>query len=818
MESNTIEQASLFQQYLDNLEFPKLLELLETLATFEGGRREIGGLKPVQSRDQLERVHRLVDEIRRILERGEDFVFSSLEDVQPVLELLGVENTVLPVADILRLHELVAAAVRSRRTLLGMEEKPELIVEFGQRIPALSGVAQFITDRVDPNGEIPDRASPELAAVRRSLRALNEQIHQEYQRVLERAARKGILQDNYITVRNNRFVVPVRADSQGAMRGVVHGSSSSGLTVYLEPFDMVPLNNRFIGQLSREEEIIQEILAQISAYLRARRGELEISFHLLSLLDSFAARARFAIRHRCIVPKIVEEPQLVLDEARHPLLEQALTPLQRTVVPISLELGAEKPCLIISGPNTGGKTAALKTAGLLVQMAQAGIPVPARNMSCAMFHHVFAAIGDQQSLAGDLSTFSSHVLFLRHMLENYRHPSLVLVDELGTGTDPEEGSALAMAFLDHFQRLGAPVIVTTHAQALKEYALTTAGVATAAVEINPETLEPTFRLHLGMLGGSNGLFIARKLGLSEAIIDSANRRLSRDSRLSEEVLRKLNALVHQREEELATITRLKHDHILKKIALERQLEEKKRSLNQEVRQQFETVRKRFEAEKKEFFAELAARAAAVPPARQLERQAEALIERMAEGLPAGAGAATPGPAPREPLAAAELRPGLPIFVEPLQSPGTVLEIGGDGVLVLAGEKKFRVPPSWLRRLPVAAVLEGAADAGRDAGGGERPDSTAVARTPSPLEADTTTPDEIKLIGMTVDEALPELDRFLDAAFRGELRKVAVIHGLGKGILRNAVHQRLREVPFVRHFYHPPYGEGGEGKTVVELDV
>jgi len=792
---------------LANLEFGRLLELLAGLATFEGGRRDIAALAPQASAEELKRIHTLVGEIRQGLERGEGFNFSGLGDARSALNLLDVEGIVLEPGDILVIHQLMTVASETARALTAVEDPASPLRELGGSFPVLRSAIRLIEDKLDPSGEVPDRASPELATVRRQLRDLNESIQQAYARILDRAARQGLLQDSYVTVRNNRYVIPVKSQGQGAMEGIVHGTSSSGLTVFLEPFDMVSHNNRFIGLRDREQEIVQQILAQLTEVLRASRDDLERAWELLGVVDSLTARARFAVRFRAIAPLLDTGRYLVLEEARHPLLEDSLVPQGRAVVPISLALTPAESCLIISGPNTGGKTAALKTAGLLALMALSGIPVPAKQMECAVFTRVFAVIGDQQSLTDDLSTFASHVLSLKHMLDHYRHPALLLVDEIGTGTDPEEGAAVAMAVLDHFQRLRAPLIATTHTQALKEYALTTAGVVTAAVEIHPDTLEPTYHLHLGALGSSRGLFIARKLGLPEPVVADANRRLSGGRQLSEEVMARLNELVRKREAELADITRLKHEQILRKIHLERQAEERKRSVMRELRQEFDSVRRQFEAEKKALFEEVQRQAGAALAADRMQRRAERLldaVERRLEPVIQEVPAAR-RPALR-PLSAGELAVGMAVYVEPLHMSATVLDCGRDGVLVQAGDKRVRVPVAWLcRREEFAAPPPEESVPPRPAAAAEAADDTLAAT-------------ELHVIGRSAEDALAELDRFLDLMFRQEQRKISVVHGMGRGILRAAIHRRLRETPFVRHFYHPPYADGGEGKTIVELDV
>ena len=796
-----------FDRYLENLEFQQLLELVGAMATFEDGKRHVLSLRPLAHREELEKVHRLVGELRVELDRGNDFSFAGLGEAGPALRALPVENLVLDVTDILALHQLMSTSERTRRALVQATDDAPLLKELGKRFPAFLPSLNYIDARLDPSGEVPDRASPELAAVRRSLRGLNEHIHQEYQRVLDRAARRGLLQDSYVTVRNNRFVIPLRSEGQGTIRGVVHGTSSSGQTVFMEPFELVPLNNRFISQREREQAIILEILGLLTAHLRLRLPDLDEAWQLLVLADSLGARARFGRTFGGVAPKLDTERYLVLEEARHPLLEATLRPQGKAVVPISLELGPEASCLIISGPNTGGKTAALKTAGLLSLAALAGIPVPARHMECQLFHHVFGVVGDQQSLSEDLSTFSSHVMFLRHILENYLHPSLILVDEMGGGTDPEEGAALALAILDHFLALRAPLVVTTHSQALKEFSLTAPGAVSAAVEIHPDTLEPTYQLHPGTLAGSSGLFIARKLGIPESLIQAANLRLAKGNRLSEEVLRKLNELILRREEELASITRLKHEQILKKINLERQAEEQKQRVLRQLRQEFEQVRRQFDQDKKQLFEEIR-RQAEAGTVHRMEQRAEQLAAEMREQLePVLENRPEPVRRPLVPLEPGGIQPGQRVHVQPLHSEATVIETGRDGILVLAGDKRFRVPLAWLCQPPPQPAAPPAA----------APAALSQSR-PSDADLEPTLPAELHLLGKTAEEALTELDAYLDAAFRQELRRVGIVHGLGRGVLRQAVHQRLRETPFVTHFFHPPYGEGGQGKTIVELDV
>ncbi|MBP7865154.1 MAG: Smr/MutS family protein [Acidobacteria bacterium] len=807
--------------HLENLEFPALLQKVASYATFSGGRALVLGLSPMEDVEAVTRVHRLAEELQRRLGAGEGFSCAAAEEAVPALARLQVANLDLEVRELLHIQDLAACACRHRRLLLSDEDLYPELTALGRRFPPLEAVDAYIAERIDPDGEVPDRASPELASVRRELRNVGERIQAQYHRVMEAADRRGILQDRFVTSRNNRFVIPIRSESQGALGGVVHGSSSSGLTVFMEPLELVTLNNSYISLKEREFEIVQRILSQITAFLRARLKELDAALDLLAIQDSLGARARFALEFRCIAPLVDVSRALKLEDARHPLLEASLKAQGKRIVPISLALTAREPRLIISGPNTGGKTAALKCAGLLTLMALSGVPVPARHMECAPFHAVRAVIGDRQSLAADLSTFSSHVLLLREILDHYRHPTLVLVDELCAGTDPTEGGALAMAILDHLRALEAPFIVTTHSRTLKEYAVNTPGTSTAAVEVDPETLEPTYRLHVGALGGSSGLFIARKLGLPDTVVAAAEQRLAEWGIPAEEAYARINELVRRREAELAEVERLKREQVLRKIELERRAEERKREEISRLRREFETYRKTFEDDRSRLADEFRRLAEKGRPIPHFEQRLERLEQRLAEAvteltLPPG----RPDPRPKlEPLPPGEIREGMEVVVGPIRLGGTVREVGADVVTVLSGGKRLQVPPDWLMRAGDSPAAPGGALPPVDAppGGnetGDGPTGTPPAETPGALFPSR----EIKVIGKTVDEALPEVERFLDSAFLQEERCVAVIHGIGRGILRAAIHARLREIPFVRGFHHPPAREGGKGKTLVVLDV
>ncbi len=816
----------------ENLEFPSLLELVAGYCSFAPGREIIRSLVPLSDPAVITRVHALTGEFQRRWAGGESFSCASADGVGPVVARLHVANLELEPEEIMAIRALAECGAAMRRSLCGEDADrfPETTA-LGSRFPLLEPLVSYIGERLEPDGSVPDHASPELAGVRRELRAVGEKIHNQYLKVMESADRRGYLQDRFVTSRNDRFVIPVRSEFQGSLGGVVHGSSSSGLTVFMEPLDMVGLNNTYIGLRDRETEAVRRVLAQVSAFLHQHREALEQALALLALVDSLSARGRFALDYRCTTPLVDENRVLVLQEARHPLLEKTLKAQGRKVVPISLCLTPAEPRLIVSGPNTGGKTAALKCAGLLALMILSGIPAPAVRAECAPFKDIWAVIGDRQSLTSDLSTFSAHTLMLKEILENYLAPSLILVDELCSGTDPAEGGALAQAILDRLTAMQAPFIVTTHSRTLKEYAVSTPGTGSAAVEFDPATLEPTYRLHTGALGGSYGLFIARRLGLPETVVDAAESRMTGAGLLAEEACNRLNELVRRREEELAGVARLRAETEEKRVELERSIEERIQREVQRIREEYRRLCASFDADRETLARECRSLAERTGSSRNVTPRIERLEKRLAEKVEVLLGDSQPGAEKRlDPVLPEELREGLPVFIGPLRGRGVVAEPGTDSVCVVSGGKKIQVPPAWLYHdsdyfepagpgpgsRPTAPPVSSRAALDRRRGGvasgpgrgGEEPEST---RLGIPTR-------EIKIIGKTVDEALPEVERFLDAAMRDEQRVVAVIHGVGKGILRAAVHQCLRETHFVKSFQHPPDREGGRGKTIVMLDV
>jgi DNA mismatch repair protein MutS2 len=504
------------------LEFDRLKEILAGYTTCAPGHRAVEALAFGQDVASLDAEFVLIREAVAYLRPGAELGFGSLADPELWLAHLSVPASVLAVDEFLAATTLMDAAQSVRETF-----KPDATnhPQLTARVAALADfrhLSTAIRRAILPNGEISDDASPQLRRIRVSIEQGRGKIRRSLENIL---ARGGSTAEDYVTLRGDRFVIPVRASDRRAVPGVVHGASATGQTVFVEPLEAIDLNNRLV-QLSEEELVeISRILAELTSRLRGDRGALTTAAQEIAHLDSIFARARFARALDCVVPTFSTGNFLRLESARNPVLEAKLRPLGRKAIPLSLTVGGDETVMVISGPNTGGKTVALKSVGLAALSAQSGIPVAADRAEMPIFDHVLADIGDEQSIAADLSTFSAHIVNLKSMLETATDHSLILVDEMGTGTAPEEGAALAVALLEEFRNLRALTIATTHHDRLKSYASTTPGIVNAAMEFDQEHLRPTYRLLVGVPGTSSGIEIARRLGLPERVA-----RISRSAR------------------------------------------------------------------------------------------------------------------------------------------------------------------------------------------------------------------------------------------------------------------------------------------------
>src|SRR5215831_7183737 len=524
------------RQAFEILEFPSLRALVERNAQTESARALIQQLEPI---GDLTRLQTDLEQLREMIElrrRGTRISFDGVADVAETVSRLRIEGTALQSGALLDVARLCGRALEARSAILAEREILPALFEIVASLPAeLGKLAAQITKKILPGGELDDRASPQLAAIRRDLASARSRITRSLEALMRRASEA--IQEELVTVRNDRFVIPVRSDHQSRIKGVAHGSSSSGATIFIEPLETIEANNELQNLREAEQREIAEILFSLSEQLRSELPAIELAAEAITQLDFMSAKAAFAERFDCVVPTIGSgvssgpvatapgsDPDLEtleLVDARHPLLEASLRTTGGAVVPVSLKLDTNHPVMVISGANAGGKTVVLKTAGLLTLMALSGLPVPARAARIPFYASVLADIGDHQSLAANLSTFTSHVGNIGKMIDSCVTPALVLLDEVGTSTDPEEGSALGVAVVDHFKQRGAQVMATTHYAGLKMYAANQGQVLNASVEFDEKTLRPTYRLLLGLAGSSSGLEIARRFGIPDGVIKTA---------------------------------------------------------------------------------------------------------------------------------------------------------------------------------------------------------------------------------------------------------------------------------------------------------
>jgi DNA mismatch repair protein MutS2 len=663
-----------------------------------------------------------------------------------------------------------------------------------------------------PNGEISDDASSALRRIRTSITQTRDSIQKTLKQILR--ARNAEPGEDYVTLRNERFVIPVRAEQRRSVQGVVHGASGTGQTIFMEPFETVEPNNQLVQLGADESAEIVRILRELTEKLQGIREPLLAAVETIAELDSAFARARFAQEFDAAIPEFSESSELRLVEARHPVLEDKLRKENRAIVPMSLSLGGDERVLVISGPNTGGKTVALKTTGMAALAAQSGIPVAAQRAVLPLFDRVLVDIGDEQSIAADLSTFSAHMLNLKSMLEAATPQSLVLVDEMGTGTAPEEGAALAVALLDDFRAKNCIVLATTHHDRLKTYASTTPGVVNAAVEFDDVNLRPTYRLMVGVPGGSSGIAIAQRLGIANGIIERARSLLTPESREAADLI----AYLHRSRDEL--------DRMQKQMAAERRaLEEERKKLRtewvgrqqkriQELEEQFAEMQKRFD--------ENVARVVEAVKERELRGQMEKSARRKMQDVRSeaqeelnvavvqtisdsqadlGVSAAS-----LQAVTAERLQPGVRVRVRGFSKPVVFRRLDGSSAEIEAGPLRMKVA------LDEITGVEGEATASKSAA----PASKLQSVTVTSQRGEGTFTAEINVIGMTVEEATGRLDKFLDDAALANKSQVRIIHGHGTGALRKGIGTFLASHPLVEKHSFETEERGGKAITVVEL--
>ena len=810
------------KKHLETLEFPQILRRLARHASFSAGRDLVLALQPSPIVAQVRQRLQETREARHLLDAHGGMPLGGAHDVRPLVRNAS-RGAVLQPTDLLDIASTLRVGTRVQRLLGRLKGQLPLLADIAARIEPCQALADEIGRCISEQGEVNDHASAKLARLRRDMRIAHERLQDRLNRILANPRNAPYLQESLITQRGGRYVIPIKADFKGRIPGIVHDSSASGATLFIEPLSAVETTNRWRELQIEERKEVERILAELSALVADLADELAWTVEALAELDLILAKAHYANELVATEPRVVAftsggrrpgtdrkrhsennaasllHPGSVLDlrQARHPLLDP------ETVVPIDVHLGDDYFVLVITGPNTGGKTVSLKTVGLMSAMAQSGLHLPVGDGSAlSVFDGIYADIGDEQSIEQSLSTFSSHLTNIIRLLDHAGERSMVLLDELGAGTDPVEGSALARAILSYLLERRITTLVATHYSELKAYAHTTPGVENASVEFDLETLSPTYRMQIGLPGRSNAFAIAGRLGLSSQIVDLARDLVSPDELKTESLLGEI-----QQAHREATSAR---DEV---VLGQRRMAEQERQLAARLAA--------IEAERASILGE--ARAEARRELSAVREEIEALRSEMSDSDSQGQAAlgevwlaqaqarlaaqeelVRPAPPPQQPeqtVLSGEVQVGDTVWIRGLNTTGQVISMEGGSSEVRVGSFGVRVQCSELER---RAQLEAAPDES-----GRVPAAVLAGSQPAPSL-------ELDLRGQRVEEALPRVDKYLDDAFLAGMPLVRIVHGKGTGALRQAVREQLRAHPLVKSHRSGERGEGGSGVTVAYL--
>jgi DNA mismatch repair protein MutS2 len=809
------------------LEFESLRELLAGYASSPLGHGRIAELQPSLDHTWIRNQQTLATEIREYRRVGGRFEFAGLPEVEQLLEKSRIAGAALETTDI---RDIILIADRASEWTQIVRQPPAAMRSEWTAVIALSaGIADFsaflraFRNKILPDGTLDDRASPELGRIRREIEKQKRQIQESLRGHLRRLAEGGTVQDELVTIRGERFVIPVKVEQKRRVPGVVHGASSSGQTVFVEPLETIEQNNELVRLIDEELAEIHRILLEMTRQIGQNAEAILAAADVLAELELQFAKARFAEDYNCVAVTLSTVAAardgagpfstLILHRARHPLLERNLKLKNAVVVPISVELEGERRQLVITGPNTGGKTVTLKTLGLLALMAQSGMPVPADRADMPVFDAILADIGDYQSIEQNLSTFSAHVTNIDFISRTATPSSLVLLDELGSATDPEEGAALAVAISEHFRKIGCMTVISTHHTSLKVYGANTAGVVNASVGFDEATLQPTYELKIGVPGASAGINIARRLGLNPAIISSAQGKIGSQTQDISRFLDRLHSDLRTLDEERARIK-----------VREQELEREKSQLANEGRKEQQAKVREMEKKLEALFRDLEYHAREAVNAVQdkvsqqkLSKDAERRVaklrrefrEQFDSSVVAHATGADRGDPDAQPALVKYVSEGDVVKLKSMGRAAVVKKKVGDNHFdVEIGSMKMRIA-----REDIAEVQSRAGDSPVEAA---RARGIKVSLQSEP--GGSTAPTEINVIGRTVDEATSEVEKFVDRAFLAGMPRVRIVHGSGMGILRKALREYLKKHPHVETVAEAPQNEGGGGATLVELRV
>ena len=773
----------------DVLEFYKIINELIDLSRLEKTKEKFLDIDIIKEKSILDRELMLMKEMIDFYKYDDGLELAGLADITKMMNSIDIIGSYLSVEDLATLKKNLTIFRISKSRAKNVRDKYKTIWNLFSDVEEVREIENFISEAINDEGVLKDDASIGLRDVRRQKQNINANIKEKFDELISNKNTQNAIQERIVTQRNDRYVIAVKTDFKGLVKGIEHDRSATGSTVYIEPLNVVSLNNKLREYEAREREEIRKILLRITEIVKTKKEEILEIKEILERLDFIDAKTTYSVNKKCIVPKIINKEYLKLVEARHPLIDE------NTVVPINFELGNPENIMLITGPNTGGKTVTLKVAGLLTIMALSGIPIPANEKTeVGYFHNVLADIGDEQSLEQNLSSFSGHVSKIKDIIEHASSKSLVLMDELGSGTDPMEGAAFAMAIIDYLNKKHVTSIITTHYSEVKAYAFNTTGIKSASMEFNVETLSPTYRLLEGIPGESNALIIARKYGISEEIIENAKSYISEDNQRVEEMLKsikekndKLEMMHAQLEATRTELDKQKNIYEQKMIKLENE----KNEIIKRAYEEADNYLKNMQAKAKNLIDKINSEESKKEDAKNAQRSLNMLRESFITDKKKNV------KEKKIITQNVDFAVGEEVLVKTMNQNGKILKIMPDNrIQVQTGILKLVVSTDDIVKI--------------------QKKKTNKFKNFASLKRTSQVRGEIDLRGMNADEAIAELETYMDRAMLTGYHEIYIIHGKGTMVLRKKIHEYLRTSKYVAEFKDANQNEGGVGCTVVTL--
>ena len=773
----------------DVLEFYKIINELIDLSRLEKTKEKFLDIDIIKEKSVLDKELMLMMEMIDFYKYDDGLELAGLADITRMMNSIDIIGSYLSAEDLAVLKKNLTIFRISKSRAKNVRDKYRTIWNLFSDVEEVKDIENFISEAINDEGVLKDEASIGLRDVRRQKQNINANIKEKFDELISNKSTQNAIQERIITQRNDRYVIAVKTDFKGLIKGIEHDRSATGSTVYIEPLNVVSLNNKLREYEAREREEIRKILLRITELVKTKKEEILEIKEILERLDFIDAKTTYSVNKKCIVPKIINKEYLKLVEARHPLIDK------NTVVPINFELGNPENIMLITGPNTGGKTVTLKVAGLLTIMALSGIPIPANEKTeIGYFHNVLADIGDEQSLEQNLSSFSGHVSKIKDIIENANSKSLVLMDELGSGTDPMEGAAFAMAIIDYLNKKHVTSIITTHYSEVKAYAFNTTGIKSASMEFNVETLSPTYRLLEGIPGESNALIIARKYGISEEVIENAKSYISEDNQRVEEMLKSIKEKNDELETMQAQLEATRTELDKQKSIYEQnmiKLENEKNEIIKRAYEEADNYLKNMQAKAKNLIDKINNEESKKEDAKNAQRSLNMLRESFITDKKKNV---------KEKKAVTQnvdFSVGEEVLVKTMNQNGKILKImPNNGIQVQTGILKLVVSTDDIVKI--------------------QKKKTNKFKNFASLKRTSQVRGEIDLRGMNADEAIAELETYMDRAMLTGYHEIYIIHGKGTMVLRKKIHEYLRTSKYVTEFKDANQNEGGIGCTVATL--